>query len=554
MIILEKIVKSIIPIFLITLQVTGQSVNLSDYSNNSRCVFNKADRLKEYSDIAYFNDGTDDLIFTPLDDLYDEDPSDPNNEEFSMIVHNLSKGTENYVSFINLNGNPYSFSEVDFEGLTYLYGNFFAMTDEKTNNLFFLNYEVNNGLHQFRVLQEYATNIPCTDNNNNLTTCNINVGGQNGIEGITYDPGSGNLYLIVERSKRFYSISVPTGPNFSGGITLVDNNITLSQPDDVAGIFHLGKVFPGSNKMLLLSEKSRRIYQITLTANNQVTFDPVSLPVNLDRQPEGIVYINGSIYIASEADDRPNATLIQYSKNSDTPLSLNLTVFLEGPYNQSTGLHSTALNTDRGLLPGQSPTNNVPSTPAGQPYSAAPWSYAGTEGVNFTDADYQTTDVDWVLVSLRSTPDISSTFLRVAGILQANGTIRFPDCIPVVTNQTAYVVIEHRNHLSVMSHEPKNIVNGNLNYDFTTRDSFGMPMYFGQEQLPTGVWAAYAGDAIKIGNEGDDLNGNDKVIWSETNGIFDHYLPADFDLDGDVNGNDKTIWSLNNGIWTGVNK
>jgi len=51
-----------------------------------------------------------------------------------------------------------------------------------------------------------------------------------------------------------------------------------------------------------------------------------------------------------------------------------------------------------------------------------------------------------------------------------------------------------------------------------------------------------------------DINGVDKSIWVDNNGIFDYYLSPDFDLNGDVNGQDKSFWARNNGISSRVPK
>jgi len=51
-----------------------------------------------------------------------------------------------------------------------------------------------------------------------------------------------------------------------------------------------------------------------------------------------------------------------------------------------------------------------------------------------------------------------------------------------------------------------------------------------------------------------DINGIDKAIWLNSNGIFDKYLSPDMNLDGDVNGQDKALWFNNNGISSRVPK
>ncbi len=65
---------------------------------------------------------------------------------------------------------------------------------------------------------------------------------------------------------------------------------------------------------------------------------------------------------------------------------LDLTVFLEGPFNTSSFEMNTTLN--QGAL-----------IPLNQPYNTAPWNYNGTENVTIIPPDI----VDWVLLELRET-------------------------------------------------------------------------------------------------------------------------------------------------------
>ncbi len=75
---------------------------------------------------------------------------------------------------------------------------------------------------------------------------------------------------------------------------------------------------------------------------------------------------------------------------------LDLTVFLEGPFNTSSFEMNTTLN--QGTL-----------IPLNQPYNTAPWNYNGTENVTNIPPDI----VDWVLVELRETsggPETATLF------------------------------------------------------------------------------------------------------------------------------------------------
>lgn len=231
-------------------------------------------------------------------------------------------------------------------------------------------------------------------------------------------------------------------------------------------------------------------------------------------------------------------------------LDLELYVWLEGAYDS--GSMGTDLNTLRKILPGQSI-----STQTGQPYAVAPWNHTGTEGATFTDADYSPDVVDWVLVSFRTSMAKATEIKAVAALLLKDGTIQFvDDC--VLTNSAPlplYIVVEHRNHIGVMSPDPVAISGRSLVHDFRLTDSYRDATSFGQKEISVNNWVMFAGDGSQINDAVSyDINGTDKSIWVDDNGLFLEYLPTDFNLDGEVTGEDKIFWELNNGISSRVPK
>ncbi len=238
-------------------------------------------------------------------------------------------------------------------------------------------------------------------------------------------------------------------------------------------------------------------------------------------------------------------------------IDIQLSIALEGTYDVLTGEMSNVL-LERGLLPGQSPVGNLAiPTPAGQPYQTSTWNYNGTEGRAWTDANYSTDIVDWILVSFRSSASKSTEVAMTAALLNKDGSVDFPRrcALPQLSNlDSVYIVVEHRNHIGVMSPQAVPISNSVLAYDFTLADSYKDMTGFGQKQLADGTWTMYAGD----GNQSDfpsyDITGNDKAIWVDENGNFDEYHIPDYNLDGDVNGADKSLWDANNGVSSRVPK
>jgi hypothetical protein len=229
----------------------------------------------------------------------------------------------------------------------------------------------------------------------------------------------------------------------------------------------------------------------------------------------------------------------------------------------------TTLN-DAGLLPGQVNVlfgNPDIYNPPGQPYDVAPWNYFGTEGDNYdsgglnTDperfANYPNEVTDWVLVSLRTDPqDGSEALCQRAGLLHHDGHIEFvseTDCCELDMDQEYYIVVEHRNHLIVMSHEAVPILNGgSLTYDFRFQDSYlydPIPLgtFYRQKEVIPGVFAMYAGNGDQTSSTANDtdINGQDYSKWLNNGLEFRTYNFTDHNMSGDRNSQDAAVWQTN---------
>jgi len=179
------------------------------------------------------------------------------------------------------------------------------------------------------------------------------------------------------------------------------------------------------------------------------------------------------------------------------------------------------------------------------------WNYTGDEGTDWLDDDYAPEAVDWVLVSFRTSIQADSEIAKTAGVIHNDGTIDFPNRCLLNTDLTTpvYVVVEHRNHMGVMSSQPVLVENQVISHDFRAADSYKDDSSYGQTEIAPGLWAMIAGNGEQIEDTFSyDITGADKEIWFEQNGSFDAYLPGDFNLDGDINGNDKPVWEVNNGV------
>ena len=233
---------------------------------------------------------------------------------------------------------------------------------------------------------------------------------------------------------------------------------------------------------------------------------------------------------------------------------------------------------DKRLLPGQyssSPLGNYYSPP-GQPYSVAPWNYMGTEGYGYdsdemvgnADAGYPSDVVDWVLVSLRDKvvdpfnllgdykPDLTP-ICTAAALLHTDGSIEFIDgftCCELDVSETYYLVIEHRNHLLVSSHEPVPIINGVISYDFRSQQSyiqiaFGSPNGSGQKEVSPGVFVMHAGNGDQAPDPTADtfIGFGDEAFLKSEYGQVLRYLNGDYNMNGSPNSLDRILWGFNNG-------
>ena len=239
---------------------------------------------------------------------------------------------------------------------------------------------------------------------------------------------------------------------------------------------------------------------------------------------------------------------------------------------------------DLRLLPGQSFADGFSGTsvysPKGQPYDVRPWLYDGDEGDQFDsqgdpnngNAGYPATTVDWVLVSLRENVDDTpqSIVCQEAVLLHKDGTLEMVSpCCGVDRRKEYFVVVEHRNHLIIMSPQKVDMtrtgaqlddVKYSVFHDFTLSNSyktidpnFSTEIGFGQKQIPDGRWIMIGGNAEQKYTQDDtDLTVDDEVIWGIQNSNVSLYKIGDFNLNGDINFNDRVIWEENNGLFSSV--
>ena len=237
----------------------------------------------------------------------------------------------------------------------------------------------------------------------------------------------------------------------------------------------------------------------------------------------------------------PCATL-NYGETEDYTVNIvapevlvDLTVLLEGPYNGTT--------MDQGLS-GVIPLN--------QPYNTSPWNYAGTESV----VSFPPNTIDWVLVELRDAASAAqatsgtriarkAAFIRNDGrIVNLNGTIGLNFGALSVTNGL-FVVVNHRNHISVISSNALTQSGGFYTYNFTTGSGQAYGGTLAQKHIGSpGAWVMFGGNGDGNGT----IDNSDKdPTWKNQSGTKG-YLKSDYNFDTQSNNKDKDdIWKPNLG-------
>ena len=209
-----------------------------------------------------------------------------------------------------------------------------------------------------------------------------------------------------------------------------------------------------------------------------------------------------------------------------TGVSVN--AFLKGFYRENTGRMHTELATN--------PNDLMPTS---QPFGQAPWNYQGSE----TLTAIPDTMVDWVLLELRSSQDATVVLSRKACILAEGGTVMDVSGTSAVPldfggNTSAYVVIRHKSHLSVLS---ASVVQPGGSFDFSS--SVDQASGTAQQTLSqvTGKALLFAGDFDGNGL----INNLDFNLWKQDGATINQYLSVDVDGNGIVNNLDFNLWNAN---------
>ncbi|MBU2930148.1 hemagglutinin protein [Winogradskyella psychrotolerans] len=232
--------------------------------------------------------------------------------------------------------------------------------------------------------------------------------------------------------------------------------------------------------------------------------------------------------------------------NADLKISINPKLFLQGPMLNplNTGLMNDDLR-EAGYIPTTSPYTDAVTC------NASVFNVTGENAI-----------VDWVWLELRDKTDNTLVILSQSALLQRDGDVVATDGVSNINLNIAsddyYIVVNHKNHLGVMTNTPITIARTATPavVDFTdvSTTTYGT---LAQSTLSSGDMALWAGDVNGDGliNFSGDINRVlvDIVLFPSNNSFsssydfVDGYFQSDVFLDGNVsfaNENNQILLSI----------
>ena len=282
-----------------------------------------------------------------------------------------------------------------------------------------------------------------------------------------------------------------------------------------------------------------RTYRLFYSFNDSVNTsqDSVEVSQNSDVSLGTVTVTNGQFALYTQKADAVSGgdgyvgwAYIRLKATTPDFITANLKVFLEGPYNGS-GLMTTMLNT----------SHLIPLT-SDSAYSTSQYGYTASTVASIPNADV----VDWVLVELRTGIGSETKVASRAAFLKKDGTIvgtdgSSPISFPGLSAGNYYVVVRHRNHLTIMTSSAIPLSSSSALYDFTTSQS----QAYGTDAMKVlngGVYGMYVGD----GNHDGFITSTDFNVFNpKFTSAVSGYEYSDWNLDGFVTSTDFNLFNPN---------
>lgn len=358
------------------------------------------------------------------------------------------------------------------------------------------------------------------------------------------DLDAGNLQYLAGASSSSFTFSVNDGTEDSAStntvtltvspipsVTLTQTNPSLSESDiATTGIItaNLSNTY-GAAVVVTISASGGtagvdyNLSTTTLTINATGTTAAATLSILDDAVVEGTESVTVEVTNVSNGTESGSQSRTFTIANNDFELSIK--AFLEGPLSGTT--MSTTLNAGLPANPNSVYSSVLSETSSGIPATA----------------------VDWVEVELRTgTGSATKQGTNRAAILKSDGSLIDKDGNAFTMSQadgsSYFIVIHHRNHLSVMTAAAVSPVNGIYTHDFTTAQSQSFSNGADGAIQAGSVFAMPAGDADGDG----DVDATDLTTWRSQNGVVFSYnsTNGDFNLDGVINAVDRNGFQQKN--------
>jgi len=341
----------------------------------------------------------------------------------------------------------------------------------------------------------------------------------------SYTPAVG-----LTEATSFRLIAYNQGTPNCGAITSVDFAVNVNPVPVDPIVSGPAVVLNGSTDNVYTVQSGMSNYSWTVSAGGTITdggeADDNTVTVTWDNAKGQTVTVN-----YTNATGCSSANPAVYAVTVAT-ISVNLKVYLEGPYSGGT------MN-----------TNLTARIPKGQqPYNVAPWNYSGTESVTTLPSGV----VDWVLVELReaTAPELAGSATGIAkraAFLKSDGTIVDLDGtsplvfsnVVLASGKNLYPVIRHRNHIAIMANfivvkDENNIYNYDLSLDGKVYGTTS-----GYKIVNNNV-VMITGDANADGK----VSSIDKTLYNINFGKLNGYYSADFNFDGKVSSLDYSKYVI----------
>jgi hypothetical protein len=410
----------------------------------------------------------------------------------------------------------------------------------------------------------HITYVTATDVNNDALTYKI-IGGADSNK-FSIDATTGRLSFITPPN---YSAPTDVGANNvyevvvqvndpKDGIDSQNLAITVtSAPTNSAPIITSN----GGTETATLSVNENQKAVTTVTAtdinNDTLTYSISGVDAakfSIDATTGVLSFISAPDYEAPTDSDTNNSYILQVQVNDghggtdvqtitinvmnvNEPPILRVKALLQGPYSSSDLLMKDDLRVAN-LIPTQ------------QPFTEAPFNYAGTEVLNsnLLSITGSAAIVDWVLVELRDAAEPKTIIAQYPRLLTREGNTLDPSTgsIDIVLTNLAtgnyYIAVRHRNHLAVMTAQAVTLSPSPTLIDFTSPDThtYGSDARNTIDTLAT-LWAGdINNDNLIIANgpknDPSDLLGSVLIHpnnrYFNTNYVSSGYLKEDTNLDG----------------------